>query len=401
MKLFNDIYKFNNKNKLNSFTYVIRGVALVSISLGLFSVIISSFILSGFKEEIKKKIYDFSGHYNISNYSNGLSFKNSPINLSDGLYVKSKNIKDISSVHPYILNSALIQGKENNIEGVVFNGIDKNYINNISHHIDEIGDNFNLNNSVIISYSLSKKLNAFLYDTVTIFFPNEPPVFRKMLVEGIYNTGLQEIDDLTVFGPISLSRKLYKWDTQKASGLHIFVNKNLYKESQINEIKNNALYNEYVETTNNKYIQIFDWLSLLDKNVAIFFIIIVMVACFNMLSIIFILIIEKTNLIGTLKSFGTNRNIIFNIFFNIGFKITFYGMIIGNSLSFIIIYIQNNFKLFKLNKENYYIDHIPMDFTISNILLINVIMFIMILLSICIPIIYIDRIRVINSIKFS
>lgn len=401
MKLFNDIYKFNNKNKLNSFTYVIRGVALVSISLGLFSVIISSFILSGFKEEIKKKIYDFSGHYNISNYSNGLSFKNSPINLSDGLYVKSKNIKDIRSVHPYILNSALIQGKENNIEGVVFNGIDKNYINNISHHIDEIGDNFNLNNSVIISYSLSKKLNAFLYDTVTIFFPNEPPVFRKMLVEGIYNTGLQEIDDLTVFGPISLSRKLYKWDTQKASGLHIFVNKNLYKESQINEIKNNALYNEYVETTNNKYIQIFDWLSLLDKNVAIFFIIIVMVACFNMLSIIFILIIEKTNLIGTLKSFGTNRNIIFNIFFNIGFKITFYGMIIGNSLSFIIIYIQNNFKLFKLNKENYYIDHIPMDFTISNILLINVIMFIMILLSICIPIIYIDRIRVINSIKFS
>lgn len=401
MKLFNDIYKFNNKNKLNSFTYVIRGVALVSISLGLFSVIISSFILSGFKEEIKKKIYDFSGHYNISNYSNGLSFKNSPINLSDGLYVKSKNIKDISSVHPYILNSALIQGKENNIEGVVFNGIDKNYINNISHHIDEIGDNFNLNNSVIISYSLSKKLNAFLYDTVTIFFPNEPPVFRKMLVKGIYNTGLQEIDDLTVFGPISLSRKLYKWDTQKASGLHIFVNKNLYKESQINEIKNNALYNEYVETTNNKYIQIFDWLSLLDKNVAIFFIIIVMVACFNMLSIIFILIIEKTNLIGTLKSFGTNRNIIFNIFFNIGFKITFYGMVIGNSLSFIIIYIQNNFKLFKLNKENYYIDHIPMDFTISNILLINVIMFIMILLSICIPIIYIDRIRVINSIKFS
>ena len=98
---------------------------------------------------------------------------------------------------------------------------------------------------------------------------------------------------------------------------------------------------------------------------------------------------------------GTNRNIIFNIFFNIGFKITFYGMIIGNSLSFIIIYIQNNFKLFKLNKENYYIDYIPMDFTISNILLINVIMFIMILLSICIPIIYIDRIRVINSIKFS
>ena len=126
-----------------------------------------------------------------------------------------------------------------------------------------------------------------------------------------------------------------------------------------------------------------------------------MVACFNMLSIIFILIIEKTNLIGTLKSFGTKRNIIFNIFFNIGLKIALYGMILGNSLSFIIIFLQNNFKLFKLDKENYYIEYIPMNFTISNILSINAIMLMMILISICIPIIYIDRIRVINSIKFS
>ena len=401
MKLFNNIYKFNIKNKENSFSHVIRRVALVSVSLGLFSVLISSFILSGFKDEIKKKIYDFSGHYNISNYSNGLSFKNSPINLSDGLYVNYDNIKEISSVHPYILNSALIQGKGINLEGVVFKGIEKKFINNISYHIDKIQDDFNLKSSVILSSSLSKKLKIYLNDTVTIFFPNEPPVFRKMQVVGIYNTGLEEIDDLTVFGPISLSRKLYQWDSQKASGLHVFVSENLYNESQINEIKNNTLYNEFVETTNSKYIQIFDWLSLLDKNVIIFFVIIVMVACFNMLSIIFILIIEKTNLIGTLKSFGTKRNIIFNIFFNIGLKIALYGMILGNSLSFIIIFLQNNFKLFKLDKENYYIDHIPMNFVISNILSINAIMLLMILISICIPIIYIDRIRVINSIKFS
>ena len=284
---------------------------------------------------------------------------------------------------------------------MVFKGIEKNFIKNISYHIDEIEDGFNLKSSVILSSSLSKKLKVFINDTVTIFFPNEPPVFRKMLVVGIYNTGLEEIDDLTVFGPISLSRKLYQWDTQKASGLHVFVNENLYNESQINEIKNNTLYNEFVETTNSKYIQIFDWLSLLDKNVIIFFMIIVMVACFNMLSIIFILIIEKTNLIGTLKSFGTKRNIIFNIFFNIGLKIALYGMILGNSLSFIIIFLQNNFKLFKLDKENYYIDHIPMNFAISNIFSINIIMLMMILISICIPIIFIDRIRVINSIKFS
>ena len=401
MKLFNNIYKFNNKNKLNSFSDIIRKVALVSISFGLFSVLVSSFILSGFKNEIKRKIYDFSGHYNISNYSNGLSFKNSPINLSEGLYINHKKIQQIKSVDPYILNSALIQGKENVLEGVIFKGIEKKYLNNIKYHIDDIAFNFNLNNSVILSNSLSKKLKVDQNDTVTLFFPNEPPVFRKLLVIGVYNTGLEEIDDMTVFGSIDLSRKLYKWDNNKASGLHIFVNDGLNDKTLFEEIKNNTSYDEYVEATNSKYIQIFDWLSLLDKNVIIFFIIIVLVACFNMVSIIFILIIEKTNLIGTLKSFGAKRNIIYNIFFNVGIKITVYGMVLGNLLSFIIIYLQNNFKLFNLDKENYYIDHVPMDFTIFNVLIINIIMFALMLFSISVPIIYIDRIRVINSIKFS
>ena len=401
MKLFNNIYKFNNKNKLNSFSDIIRKVALVSISFGLFSVLVSSFILSGFKNEIKRKIYDFSGHYNISNYSNGLSFKNSPINLSEGLYINHKKIQQIKSVDPYILNSALIQGKENVLEGVIFKGIEKKYLNNIKYHIDDIAFNFNLNNSVILSNSLSKKLKVDQNDTVTLFFPNEPPVFRKLLVIGVYNTGLEEIDDMTVFGSIDLSRKLYKWDNNKVSGLHIFVNDGLNDKTLFEEIKNNTSYDEYVEATNSKYIQIFDWLSLLDKNVIIFFIIIVLVACFNMVSIIFILIIEKTNLIGTLKSFGAKRNIIYNIFFNVGIKITVYGMVLGNLLSFIIICLQNNFKLFNLDKENYYIDHVPMDFTIFNVLIINIIMFALMLFSISVPIIYIDRIRVINSIKFS
>ncbi len=401
MKPFNNIYKFNNKNKPNSFSQVIRKVALVSVSFGLFSVLVSSFILSGFKYEIKKKIYDFSGHYNVSNYSNGLSFKNSPISLSEGLYINHKNIKQINSVHPYVLNSALIQGKENLLEGVIFKGIEKKYLNNIKHHIDQISVDFNLNNSVILSNSLSKKLKVYQNDTVTLFFPNDPPVFRKLLVIGVYNTGLEEIDDITVFGGIDLSRKLYKWDNQKASGLHVFVNNDLHNKSLLDEIKNNTSYDEYAETTNSKYIQIFDWLSLLDKNVIIFFVIIALVACFNMLSIIFILIIEKTNLIGTLKSFGAKRKIIYKIFFNVGIQITFYGMVLGNALSFLIIYFQNNFKIFKLDKDNYYIDYVPMDFTIINVLTINVIMFLMILISISIPIIYIDRIRVINSIKFS
>ena len=134
-----------------------------------------------------------------------------------------------------------------------------------------------------------------------MFFPNDPPVFRKLKVKGIYSTGLEEIDNLVAFGDIQLSRKIYQWNEMNASGIHVFVNNYNDDVSSIDKLKTISYYDEYIHSTKSKYIQIFDWLSLLDKNVIIFFIIVVIVACFNMLSIVFIVIMEKTNMIGTLK----------------------------------------------------------------------------------------------------
>ena len=137
MKFLRRIYELNNKDS-SFFSLLIKRIALVSISIGLFSVIISFFVLDGFKKEIKNKIYSFSGHYDVSSYSNGLSFKNSPLNLEVGIFRNYSNHEIINSVHPYILNSALFQGNGKNIEGVIFKGIDKNYINNIKPFFESI-----------------------------------------------------------------------------------------------------------------------------------------------------------------------------------------------------------------------------------------------------------------------
>ena len=219
MKFLRRIYELNNKDS-SFISSLLKKIALISISLGLFSVIISSFILDGFKNEIKNKIYSFSGHYDISSYSNGLSFKNSPLNLNDGVSLNYKNLDIIESVHPYILNSALFQGEKNNIEGVIFKGVDKSFITKIESFIDKYNDDIDFSESVIISSDLSKKLFIDVNDTLTIFFPNDPPVFRRLKVKGVFSTGLEEIDNLVAFGDIQLSRKIYKWNEQNASGIH-------------------------------------------------------------------------------------------------------------------------------------------------------------------------------------
>lgn len=400
MNFLSRIYELNNKDS-SFFSSLIKKIALVSISLGLFSVVISSFILDGFKNEIKNKVYSFSGHYDISSYSNGLSFKNSPLNLNDGINQKYKELDVIESVHPYILNSALFQGDKRNIEGVIFKGIDRSFINKIESFIDKYNDEIDFKESILISNDLARKLYVDVDDTVTIFFPNDPPVFRKLKIKGVFSTGLEEIDNLVAFGDIELSRKIYQWNEENASGIHVFIKNYEDDYTSIDELKKISSYDEYIQSTKSKYVQIFDWLTLLDKNVVVFFIIVVIVACFNMLSIVFIIIMEKTSLVGTLKSFGARKKLIYSLFFKTAFNLSIKGIIIGNILSLIFYFIQSEYKIIKLNKVIYYLDYVPVSFNMINILSINIILIAMIIFSIYLPILFIDRIRVINSIKFS
>ena len=400
MRNFFKIYNNLWTEKSNKLSTLIKKISFITISLGISAVIISSFILTGFKNAISNKVYNFSGHYTVSSYANGLSFKNSPIDLSKGVYNESKTLSEISSVHPFILSSALIQSKESEIEGVIFKGVSSDYINNIQPHLITFNNNLNLKNSIIISAEIGKITSLNLGDSVTIFFPNDPPIFRKLIISGIYETGLEEIDNTIVIGDINLSRKIYKWNENQVSGLNIYLKDETSIDSLYDKLKNISSFDEFIESTNSKYIQIFDWLKLLDKNVIIFFVIIVFVASFNILSVILILIMDKTQLIGTLKSFGTKSRFIHLLFFKVGFKLSISAIIFANFISFLFYLLQKNFKLFKLNKSNYYIDHIPVDINILNTLMINLSMIAMIIISIYLPIIFIQKLKILDTIRF-
>ena len=400
MRNFFKIYNNLWTEKSNKLSTLIKKISFITISLGISAVIISSFILTGFKNAISNKVYNFSGHYTVSSYANGLSFKNSPIDLNKGVYKESKTLSEIGSVHPFILSSALIQSKESEIEGVIFKGVSSDYINNIQPHLITFNNNLNLKNSIIISAEIGKITSLNLGDSVTIFFPNDPPIFRKLIISGIYETGLEEIDNTIVIGDINLSRKIYKWNENQVSGLNIYLQDETIIDSLYDKLKNISSFDEFIESTNSKYIQIFDWLKLLDKNVIIFFVIIVFVASFNILSVILILIMDKTQLIGTLKSFGTKSRFIHLLFFKVGFKLSISAIIFANFISFLFYLLQKNFKLFKLNKSNYYIDHIPVDINILNTLMINLSMIAMIIISIYLPIIFIQKLKILDTIRF-
>ena len=405
MRISKKIYASIWNSDLNVFSSIIKKIAFITIAIGLSSIILSVFILEGFKKEIKKKVYNFSGHYDVSSYADGITFQNSPIELDRGLFSNYSESNKIKNIYPYIISSALVQGDYESIEGVIFKGVNKDFFYEISNNIISFNESFDLNSnfskSILISSEINKRLKSKIGDTLTVFFPNSPPVFRKLIVYGIYETGLEEIDDVIIYGDININRKIYGWDVFKASGLSVFINNPDNIDMYFDEIRSLSSYDEFVETVNQKYVQIFDWLSLLDKNVIIFFIIIIFVASFNMLSIVVILIMERIKMIGILKSFGAKSSFIISIFSRVGFRLIGMGVFIGNALAFTIILLQNKFQLFKLNKDNYYIENIPFDINYFMLLKINLLVIGLIVISIIIPLFIINRIKVIDSIQFS
>ena len=405
MRISKKIYASIWNSDVNVFSSIIKKIAFITIAIGLSSIILSVFILEGFKKEIKKKVYNFSGHYDVSSYADGITFQNSPIELDRGLFSNYSESNKIKNIYPYIISSALVQGDYESIEGVIFKGVNKDFFHEISNNIISFNESFDLNSnfskSILISSEINKRLKSKIGDTLTVFFPNSPPVFRKLIVYGIYETGLEEIDDVIIYGDININRKIYGWDVFKASGLSVFINNPDNIDMYFDEIRSLSSYDEFVETVNQKYVQIFDWLSLLDKNVIIFFIIIIFVASFNMLSIVVILIMERIKMIGILKSFGAKSSFIISIFSRVGFRLIGMGVFIGNALAFTIILLQNKFQLFKLNKDNYYIENIPFDINYFMLLKINLLVIGLIVISIIIPLFIINRIKVIDSIQFS
>ena len=394
-------------NKFSSFSSFISKIAIGGIVLGVTIILLSFFILNGFKNEIKDNVYSFSGHFNISKYTGKFSYKENPLDLSIGLSSQLEKIDYVKHFQSYILSPILIKSNSEDIEGVIFKGIDKNFNSNLfknkiieGNWIDYESNN-EYSNEIVISKNLKKNLNAEIGDDVFLYFANNPPVYRKLKLKGVFETGMQEFDNNFIFGDIVLLRKIYNWDNTLVSGVEVFVENQDDLELNYNDLKSKATFDEFIEKTDIKYIQVFDWLKLLDRNILIFFTLILLVASFNMISILLILIMERIRMIGILKALGSNNNQIKNIFLYNGLRVITLGLFLGNLISISLAVFQDKFKILKLDKTSYYMDYVPIGWDLYTLSKLNLLVFFVIFLVVFLPILIINRIKVLDSIKFS
>ncbi len=312
--------------------------------------------------------------------------------------------KLISNISTYSLKAGLIKTNEE-VLGTILKGVDSDFdIATFGKNITKgrfihFGDSTGAK-EIVVSEKIAKKLRLKIEDDITVFFVQNPPRIRKLKVTGLFNTGMEEFDEAYMIGDINLIRRVNNWDSTVAGGYEIMIKDFDKLEVAADTVFAHMDYDLGLEKITDRYITVFDWLILLDQNVVIFLILIIVVAGFNMISSLFIMIMERTQMIGILKALGAGNQLIMKIFFVRGIKLIGYGLLIGNALAAIFCGLQYYFHLLPLDPENYYMNSVPIEWSWQVWLYTNVLLSSFMALVVFLPCMAIARIKPIRAIRF-
>lgn len=392
-----------------SFSRFIIRLAVAATAISVTAMIIAFAFTNGFQHTISEKIFSFWGHIRVQHYepTKVMIAEEYPIEKNDTVENLAKEIPGIRSIQAFATRNAILKSPES-IEGVLFKGIEKSYNTRRLSGFLKTGRWINFPDSgysseIVLSAYTASQLNLKVNDPLLIYFiqnDGSPPRARKLTISGIYKTGIEEYDKLVAIGDIRLVQRLNNWPANMIGGYEITLD-DYRKMDTLNEAifdKLPMLWN--CRTIRDIYPNIFDWLGLQDKTIAIVFVIMIIVAVLNLITCLIILVLERTRMVGVLKALGAPNRKIQQIFLYHGAIITILGIGLGNLLAFAIIFLQKKYSLIRLPEDMYYIDRAEVQVIPWQVFAVNIGTFVICMLVLLVPSLIIRRIQPVKAIQF-
>ena len=322
-----------------------------------------------------------------------------------GKYEEATSFGGVQHVQPFIIMPGLVEsGKD--FQTILFKGIDEQFdwgrMNRFmisgKQNLEDMSED-----EIVISKIIADKLQIKVGKEVIVsFVKNKNKVRRKLKVVGIFNTGLEEYDKRFVLGNMNQLRALLEWNENQVAGIEVFLDDIRDSEIITDYIYNSILpSNLYAETIQQKFPSIFEWLKLQDINEKVILQLMGIVAVINMMTVLLILILERTHMVGILKSLGSTNWQVQKIFLYQASVIILFGQLLGNVIGLGLAFLQKTYKFIKLDEENYYLDTAPIYLDWQTVLWINFGAFIFILLFLVLPTFIINRIKPISALRFN
>ena len=395
------IFSFSKEN-LSS---VVMKIAVVSIALGISIMLISIAVIVCFKNQIKEKVVGFVNPIQIQVLNQNESIEETPF-IYDSILKSKLNLPFVESVYPTANKAGLVKTNEE-IHGIVLKGVGEDYdwnymkANLVAGDVPQYLEN-ERSNDVLVSKIISDKMMLNVGDEVRIWFVGENMKTRgrKFLIKGIYETGLTECDERFIYCDLNQIRRLNGWDDNMVGHLEIDVVEGVDPMEANNTIYYKIPTNLVSYEAKDLYPQIYDWLELQDMNVVIIIVLMLLVAGITMISMLLIIVLERTSTIGILKSMGANNAFIRKIFLQRSQRILLIGMLFGNIFGIGLCLIQKYTEVIKLSPESYYLSSVPIELNWTYILLLNIGTFILWVLMMSIPTMIINNIKPSKSIRF-
>ena len=395
------------KDHKSSISAPIIKIAITAIALGMIMMIVSIATGIGLQQKIRQKVSAFNGHIIISGYNdNNSDVSTKPISIHQSFYPNFQNVDGITHVQAVASKAAMIR-TETAFEGIIFKGVGKDYqTDNLKEYLVEGRlPNFktNLNEETLISQYLCNRLGLKLGDKFVTYFMKEDSEgynLRNFNIVGIYNSGFQEFDASYVIGDIRHVQRINKWGPEQIGSFEVFVDDFTQIESKGQQVYEETSSTLDSQTIVEKFYYIFEWLKLFDFNIFVILVVMIAVSTINMVVALLVLILERTQMIGILKSLGANNWSIRKVFLYNAAYLIGRGLLWGNVIGIGLLLIQKYFGIIKLNPESYYVNVAPVDINLFYILLLNIGTVAICLLVLLIPSFIIAKITPSKSIRF-
>ena len=356
-----------NTDKSNISSRIIK-IAIFSVFVGIFVSLSAVSIGKGLQVSIKEKLFNISSDISISSYeNNNRGIASEIIQESEDIIDKIKTLYPDISINS-ILEKPSIVTIDNSIETIIFRGVkdELNFKKFDQFILEKLNDSPSSLNDIIISKSLLEKLNISIGDNVTLYFQTfdnqKIPNIRYYRVYGVYETDFPDFDSSYIIGSIESLQNLYKLNSNDVGAIELII---VDKESVIdieNKLSVQDLFlnnNLSIVTVQDKYSNIFNWISIFDFNILIVIILMIIVSIISIIISMLTLIFERIKMIGIMSSMGADNKLLGKVFVYQGIDILLKGIIPGNILFIIVSFVQNNYNILKLNPNDYYVDSIP------------------------------------------
>lgn len=356
---------FKGSRKSSGFLSFIKYMSIAGVAVGAAGLLIALSIVHGFKSTINDKIMGFAPHITVVTYTKA------PMYRADTLFTHLDRFPEIESKQLMVQGQVMIQTRDN-VSGTTLKGVDAEIpLFGVSEYISQGEYDLQIDSAgrpgIILGARLAQQLQATIGSTITVYtidgIPSmlNSPEIRQFRLSGIYETGIDHFDDVFALVDRNHARKLFGLSETQAHGIELRLKDNSNIMTFKDKLDESVRMPYFNETVFGVFGNIFAWVDLQENMIPLVISGMIIVAAFNLIGTILMMVLERTRDIGILKTLGSKSRVIRKIFLLEGLMVSGVGLIIGIGISLLFYYLQSNYQVIPLSQENYYMSYAPVE----------------------------------------